>query len=422
MTSSIIPQKASFSLRKKIFWLDNLAKKGLINRLTNISRGYLRIIDEGEVMRFGNANTESDCKATIKISDRRFYSAIAFGGSVAAGESYFSGHWECDNLTALVRILLINREVLDNMDESFSRIQAPIMQILHWLSRNTREGSKKNISVHYDLGNDLFKLFLDKNMMYSSAIYPSADSTLEEASTYKLERICQKLQLSEKDHLLEIGTGWGGFAIYAAQNYGCKITTTTISEEQFILAKKRIEDAGFSSKITVLLSDYRDLKGRYDKLVSIEMIEAIGHQYINTYFKKCSELLKPKGVMLIQAITIADQRYKSALKEVDFIKRYIFPGCFIPSVNAMQDAITKSSDMRIFNLEDIGPHYAKTLHDWRRRFFNNIESVKALGYPEEFVRLWDFYLCYCEGGFIERVISDVQLTLVKPNNRLEYSD
>jgi len=420
MTTTIIPQKASFSLRKKIFWLDNIAKKGLINRLKNISRGYLRIIDEGEVMSFGNSNAESDCKVTIKINDRRFYSAIAFGGSVAAGESYFSGHWECDNLTGLVRVLLINREVLDNMDESFSRIQAPIIKILHWLSRNTREGSKKNISVHYDLGNDLFKLFLDKNMMYSSAIYPSADSTLEEASTYKLERICQKLQLSEKDHLLEIGTGWGGLAIYAAEKYGCKITTTTISEEQYTLAKKRIEDAGLSSKITVLLSDYRDLDGRYDKLVSIEMIEAIGHQYIDTYFEKCSALLKPDGVMVIQAITIADQRYKSALKEVDFIKRYIFPGCFIPSVNAMQDAITKSSDMRIFNLEDIGPHYAKTLHDWRQRFFNNIESVRSLGYSEEFVRLWDFYLCYCEGGFIERVISDVQLTLVKPNNRIAY--
>jgi len=420
MTTSIIPQKPSFTIKQNIFWLDKFAKRGLLNRLNKITKGSLRLIDSGSVYHFGNQNNNIECRATIKVKDSRFYSAIAFGGSVAAGESYFLGYWECDDLTTLVRILLINRDVLDGMDESFSRIQAPIMQLLHWLSRNTRKGSQRNISAHYDLGNDLFKLFLDKNMMYSSAIYPNDTCSLEDASNYKLERICQKLQLSKNDHVLEIGTGWGGFAIYAAENYGCRVTTTTISQEQYDLAQHRIKEKGLSRRITVLLSDYRDLDGKFDKLVSIEMIEAIGHQYINTYFQKCSDLLKSNGMMLLQAITIADQRYKSALKEVDFIKRYIFPGCFIPSNNAMQNAITNSSDMRLFNLEDIGPHYARTLNDWRTRFSNNIEAVKSLGYPEEFVRLWEFYLCYCEGGFIERAISNVQLTLVKPNNRVNF--
>jgi cyclopropane-fatty-acyl-phospholipid synthase len=304
------------------------------------------------------------------------------------------------------------------MDSSLSRLQAPIFKSIHWLNRNTREGSRRNISAHYDLGNDMFRLFLDDNMMYSSAIYPDSHSSLEEAAEFKLERICQKLELTENDHVLEIGTGWGGFALYAAKNYGCRITTTTISKEQYELAKKRVESEGLQDKITLLLRDYRDLNGQFDKLVSIEMIEAIGHQYINTYFKKCSELLKPEGMMLIQAITIADQRYKAALKEVDFIKRYIFPGCFIPSNTAMQNAITESTDMRVQDLEDIGFHYARTLHDWQKRFFANIEKVKALGYPDEFIRLWEFYLCYCEGGFAERATSNVQLLLVKPENRV----
>jgi len=420
MSTSIIPSATAIAKKRKIFWLDKLAKRSLLKRLQNISKGYLLIQDNDETYSFGSKQNTSYPKATIRINDSQFYSAIAFGGSVSAGEAYFLGYWDCDDLTSLVRILLINRDVLDNMDESLSNIQVPITKILHWLNRNTRKGSRRNISAHYDLGNDLFKLFLDKNMMYSSAIYPSKESSLEEASTYKVDRICQKLQLSSDDHVLEIGTGWGGLALHAATHYGCKVTTTTISKEQFELATQRVREAGLENKITILLSDYRDLTGKFDKIVSIEMIEAIGHQYINTYFEKCGNLLKPNGSMLIQAITIADQRYKAALKEVDFIKRYIFPGCFIPSVSAMQNAITDSSDMRIFNLEDIGPHYARTLHDWRVRFFEKIEDVKSLGYPKEFIRLWEFYLCYCEGSFEERAISDVQLLLVKPENRIDF--
>ncbi len=354
---------------------------------------------------------------SISVNDPQFYSDIGFGGSVGAGEAYFQQRWDCSDLTALVRILLQNREVLDGMDGHIARLQEPLNKVLHWLNRNTRTGSRRNIEAHYDLGNDLFKLFLDKNMMYSCALYEHPDDTLEQASIAKLDTICRKLDLKPTDHLLEIGTGWGGFALYAAQHYGCRVTTTTISQEQFELAQTRVKDAGLTDQITVLCKDYRDLEGQYDKLVSIEMIEAIGHQYMPTYFKQCSRLLKPDGMMLLQAITITDQGYKSALRSVDFIQRYIFPGSFIPSVSAMTTAITQNSDMRLYNLEDIGPHYATTLKHWRERFFNRIEEVRSLGYSDQFIRMWEFYLCYCEGGFIERAIGDVHMLLVKPQCR-----
>jgi len=416
MNTSIIP---SSQLRKenKVFWLDRLAKPAVLSQLSKITQGQLIIIDNDVTHKFGDASAQSNMQVTIEVYHQRFYSSIAFGGSVGAGESYIYGDWSCSDLTMLVRLLLVNRNVLDDMDGHFARLKAPLFKMFHWLNKNTRTGSRKNIAAHYDLGNDMFELFLDKNMMYSSAIYPEPDSTLEQASNYKLDRICLKLHLTENDHVLEIGTGWGGFAIHAVTHYGCRVTTTTISQEQYDLAVERINKAGLSDRITVLLKDYRDLDGKYDKLVSIEMIEAIGHHYLNTYFETCSCLLKPEGLMLLQAITIADQRYEEALKEVDFIKRFIFPGCFIPSITAMQSSITKSTDMKISNLEDIGPHYAHTLHDWRVSFFEKIEEVKQLGYADEFIRLWEFYLCYCEGGFEERVIGDVQLLLSKPNNR-----
>jgi cyclopropane-fatty-acyl-phospholipid synthase len=258
---------------------------------------------------------------------------------------------------------------------------------------------------------------LDPTMMYSSGIFEKPSQSLEDASLAKLKIICQKLALKESDHVLEIGTGWGGFAIYAAKNYGCKITTTTISQQQYLLAIERIKAAGLEDKIEVLLSDYRDLTGTFDKLVSIEMIEAIGHQFFDTYFAQCSRLLTPNGMMLLQAITIADQRYASALKSVDFIQRYIFPGSCIPSVTAMLNSITQSTDLRLFDLQDIGPHYATTLAKWRDNFFEHIEAIRAMGYPETFIRMWEFYLCYCEGGFEERALGDVHMLLVKPENR-----
>jgi cyclopropane-fatty-acyl-phospholipid synthase len=291
------------------------------------------------------------------------------------------------------------------------------MKAWHSLRRNTRRGSRENIAAHYDLGNDLFRLFLDDNLMYSSAIFTAADDTLETASLRKLDRICQKLELKPSDHLVEIGTGWGGMALHAARHYGCRVTTTTISKEQHTLASERVAAAGLGDRVTVLLQDYRDLAGSYDKLVSIEMIEAIGPQYLDTYFEKCAALLKPDGLALVQAITIEDHRYEQALASVDFIQRHIFPGSFIPCVTAMTGSAARAGELRLLNLEDIGPSYARTLNHWRCRFFANIEQVRALGYDDRFVRMWEFYLCYCEGGFLERSISDVHLLFARSGNR-----
>ncbi|MBT4928508.1 MAG: class I SAM-dependent methyltransferase, partial [Cellvibrionales bacterium] len=345
---------------------------------------------------------------------------IAFGGTVAAGEAYIQGYWSSSNLTDLIRIMIGNRHILNQMEGNLSLLKNAFLRVAHWLNRNSQAGSRRNIEAHYDLGNEMFELFLDPTMMYSCAYYPDEKTSLEQASLAKLKRICDKLQLNESDHVIEIGTGWGGFALYAAENYGCKVTTTTISQQQHDWAKQRIIEAGLEDKITLLMEDYRDLQGTYDKLVSIEMIEAVGHQYLDTYFAKCSSLLKPEGIMLIQSITIADQQYDRAIKSVDFIQRFIFPGGFIPSVSAITSSVKSSTDMRLFQLEDIGPHYATTLYDWRQRFFDNIEPIKALGYSQQFIAMWDFYLCYCEAGFLERVLGNAHLVFIKPKNRIDW--
>jgi cyclopropane-fatty-acyl-phospholipid synthase len=327
------------------------------------------------------------------------------------------GYWSADNLTNLIRLMCVNQSIMDALEGGYQWLTKPIMKVLHWLNSNTTEGSRKNIAAHYDLGNDMFALFLDPTMMYSSAIFNDHTPTLQAASEFKLKTICDKLDLQPTDHVVEIGTGWGGFAIYAATHYGCKVTTTTISKQQLELAKSRVQAAGLEDKITLLLEDYRHLDGQYDKLVSIEMVEAVGYQFYDTYFNKVSKLLKPNGLALIQAITIADQRYESAKSSVDFIQRYIFPGSCIPSNTAMLNSVTNVSDLRLFDLEDIGPHYATTLRIWRENFFANIKAVRQLGYSEEFIKMWEFYLCYCEGGFEERALGDVHLLLAKPENR-----
>ncbi len=417
MKSNIIPASQN-QLRETPRLLDQLAKRVVLAKLEKITRGQIQMIDADRVYTFGDTE-QCPLKAVISIRNPAFYRSIAFGGSVGAGESYFQGDWDCDNLTHLVRLLLINRDVVDNMDNGLSRLSAPFNQFFHWLHRNTRKGSQRNIAAHYDIGNDLFKLMLDDTMMYSAAIFSDDNCTLKQASVNKLDRICQKLQLTANDHVLEIGTGWGGFAIHAAKHYGCHVTTTTISLEQFHYAQQRIQAEGLNDKITLLMEDYRDLHGQYDKLVSIEMIEAVGLDQLGSYFKQCTGLLKPEGMMCLQAITIADQRYEQAKREVDFIQKYIFPGGSLPSVTALSRAITHTTDMRIFHLEDIGPHYAKTLREWRERFFKNESQIQKLGYNNSFIRLWEFYLCYCEGGFMERSISTVQLLLTKPECRRE---
>jgi len=394
--------------------LEALARRAILLRLASIADGALRIEDGAERLQFGALTARCPLSATVRVHDPRFYTELAFGGSIGAGEAYMSGYWSTDDLTAVMRVLISNMSVVDGMEGGLARFGAPLRKALHWAAHNSRRGSRRNISAHYDLGNEFFRTFLDPTLMYSAAIFERTGMSLEKASLAKLDRICRRLELKPVDHLLEIGTGWGAMALHAAGHYGCRVTTTTISREQYELARERIDAAGLADRITLLQEDYRDLRGQYDKLVSIEMIEAVGYRYYDAYFRQCGALLKPDGMMLLQAITIADQRYESARNAVDFIQRHIFPGSCIPSVTVITDAVTRVTDMRLVDLLDIGAHYATTLRCWRENLFANLEQVRALGYPEEFIRMWEFYFCYCEGGFIERVIGDAQMLFIKP--------
>ena len=403
-----VPQNRQAGLVKEY------AKRLLLARLGNLRHGELILNDKDEQYIFGQQDDTFPKTVTVTVTDADFYTRVLMYGEIGAGEAYINGYWECNDLTLMVELFLCNSQYMENIDSEKKWLVKPLHFLQRYLHRNTPKGSRRNIEAHYDLGNELFELFLDETMMYSCGIFHHQQTTLLEASEAKLERICQKLQLKPTDHLLEIGTGWGGFALYAAKHYGCRITTTTISRQQYDYARQRVLDAGLEDRITLLFDDYRDLNGRYDKLVSIEMVEAIGHRYYDAYFNKCSELLKPDGMMLLQSITISDQRYPIAKKSIDFIQRYIFPGGCLPSVAALGDAIARKTDMRIFHLEDIGPHYATTLHKWRERFFKNIGKVRQLGYPEGFIRMWEYYLCYCEGGFRQQTIGTIQLLLTKP--------
>ena len=397
--------------------LDGLARRLVLRQLQRLELGELRLADGAEDFRFGRPAASAPA-VRLTVADPRFYSELAFGGSIGAAEAYMHGYWHCDDLVALVRLLLQNRAVLDGMEGGAARFTMALQKLFHWVNRNTHEGARRNIAAHYDLGNDFFALWLDETMMYSSAIFERPDMSLHEAQLGRLDHVCRKLRLGPGDHVLEIGTGWGGFALHAARYYGCRVTTTTISGEQYELARQRVADAGLRDRITLLQQDFRDLRGQYDKLVSIEMIEAIGHDLFAPYFRKCGELLKPEGAMLIQAITIADQRYAEYRRSIDFIQRYIFPGSGLPSSAVMTDAVARHTDMRLLDLEDIGLHYATTLRHWRRNFFERIDTVRRQGYAEPFIRMWEFYLCYCEGAFLERAISDVQLVFARPQCRL----
>lgn len=419
MKTTTINSPAFLSASVRPTRLERLARRIVQSRLERLKVGNLSVHENERITVFGDRSDDCELSASLNITHPSFYSDLAFGGSIGAGESYMQGHWRTDDLSNLLRLLLINRDVLEEIDSGLSRIVQPARKLLHWFNRNTRDGSRKNIAAHYDLGNDFYSSWLDPKMMYSCAYFESPSTPLEVASTAKLDRICRKLDLSETDSVIEIGTGWGGFAIYAAQNYGCHVTTTTISKEQYDLAKQRIELAGLQDRITLLFDDYRDLDGKYDKLVSIEMIEAVGHQFHDSFFKKCCELLKPDGQMLLQAITIADQNYRQYIKGVDFIRRYIFPGGCLTSVTDMARVMTDETDMRAIHVEDIGPHYARTLRNWNERFFASIEKVRSMGYPETFIRMWEFYLCYCEAAFIERSIGTVQMLIMRPAARRE---
>jgi cyclopropane-fatty-acyl-phospholipid synthase len=397
--------------------ITGLAKTLLLSQLRKIRHGRLRLIDSALDETFGAVTETAPFDVTLRVRDARFYSEVAFAGTVGAGDAYMHGLWHCDDLTALVRLMVVNRHLMNDVDSGWSRLSSPLLKAAHWLNRNHQAGSRRNIAAHYDLGNRFFELFLDDTLAYSCGIFRSRESTLREASIAKFDAACSKLALEPGQHLLEIGTGWGGLAMHAARHYGCRVTTTTISREQYELARERVLRAGLEDRVTLLLEDYRELRGEYDALVSIEMIEAVGHQYLDTYFRSCSNLLKPTGAMLLQAITIRDQYYEQARRSVDFIKRFIFPGSCIPSVRAMMSSLARATDMTLAHLEDIGPHYARTLKLWRERFLARQADVRRLGYPESFVRMWEYYLCYCEGGFEERQLGDVQMLLTKPRSR-----
>ncbi|MDG5500327.1 cyclopropane-fatty-acyl-phospholipid synthase family protein [Marinobacter sp. BGYM27] len=397
------------------------ARRIVFKQLSLLQSGRLRVVESGlDDREFGDGDNQYPV-AEIHVSDASAWRDILTGGSIGAAESYVAGDWTTPDLTALLRFFTRNIDRMNAFEDRFSWITKPALRGLHWLNRNSKTGSRKNIEAHYDLGNAMFELFLDPTMMYSSAIYPEVTSSLDEAAVFKLDRICQKLDLGPTDSVIEIGTGWGGFAIHAAKYYGCQVTTTTISREQYDLALARIEAEGLTDRITLLFDDYRDLKGQYDKLVSIEMIEAVGPQYLDSYFEQISTLLKPDGLALIQAINMPEQRYDRALKNVDFIQRFIFPGSFIPSFGAIFESVRNGTDLVLSASDDFGFHYARTLRDWRERFLEARTRIQALGYDEAFIRLWTFYFCYCEAGFAERAIGVSQIVFAKPGNQLAPS-
>ena len=407
----ILPQ--SFCL---VFpWIDNACRALIFKKLQRLKHGWLEIREAGTSRTFGDEDAPPSYRATLIIHRACAFSKLALGGSIGTGESYVERDWECSELVNLVRIMVKNRDVLLELDDGTAALMAPFQKLVHRFRSNTIAGSKKNIRAHYDIGNDFFALFLDETWMYSCGVFVDANASLADASREKNDRICRKLGLQPHDHLVEIGTGWGEFAIHAATNYGCRVTTTTISQEQYDLATSRIAAAGLSDKITVLLQDYRQLRGTFDKLVSIEMIEAVGLEYLDTYFSTCAALLTPNGQMLIQAITIRDQYYERAKRNVDFIQRYIFPGSGIPSVGSITAAVAANTDLILFHQEDIGAHYARTLAAWSENLAKHRNDLATLGYPEELYRLWHFYFAYCQGGFLEKSISCVQMLLTKPD-------
>lgn len=396
-------------------WSDRQARRLVLSQMAALQGGRILLHEPGGTQMLGqpgdSAHDPIECEVTIK--NPRVYGRMLWGGSLGAGEGYIDGEWEVDDLTNLIRLFVRNESLLMSMDTGLARVANWGAQAWHWLRKNTPGGSRRNIAAHYDLGNDFFRLFLDETMMYSSGIFPHAEASLHEASVEKIDRVCRKLRLSPRDHLLEIGTGWGGFALHAAETYGCRITTTTISEEQHAFATRRIADAGLSDRVRVLKCDYRHLEGQYDKIASIEMIEAVGHEFFDTFFRKCGQLLKPDGLMLLQGIVMFEQRYQAYLKATDFIQRYVFPGGCLPTVSALTGAAARTSDLYPLHLEDFAEHYARTLRCWRERFETRLEEVRQLGFDERFVRIWTYYFCYCEAAFQERYIGLSQLMLAK---------
>lgn len=391
-------------------WLRTMLQR----RLSGLQHGRVIVTDPWGEWQIGD---HQQAPLRVTVHDTSFYWQLAIAGSNGAAAAYRDGYWRCDNLSALLALIVKNREQMNALECGWAALGNWWLRNRHIARRNTHRGSRRNIQAHYDLDNALFALFLDPTMTYSAAVFEDSATSLQAASVAKLDRICRKLQLRADQHVLEIGTGWGSFAIYAATTFGCKVTTTTISDQQYAFARERIDAAGLSRQIRLLCCDYRDLTGQYDKLVSIEMIEAVGHEYLADYFRQCATLLKPDGQMLLQAITLADQCHRQYLKGSDFIQHYIFPGGCLPSISSISAATRDHSDFRLTQLEDIASHYAETLRRWRANFCAAENEIRALGYRSDFIRLWEFYLCYCEAGLDERYLGTVQMLFNKPEWR-----
>ena len=399
-----------------------IAKKIFLKTLTGLRVGSLEIVCPEDTYHFGQsgATREKDTlHAVIAVHDERFFERALLAGDVGVGESYMDGHWSTPDLVAVVRVAVRNLDQVDGSNRIFTLLRRLADLLEHRERRNTQTGSRRNIAYHYDLGNDFYRLFLDRSLAYSCAYYENADDTLEQAQIRKFDRVCRKLQLEPQDHVLEIGTGWGGFAAYAAETYGCRVTTTTISQQQHNCAREVFSRSRAGERIQLLLEDYRNLRGEYDKIVSIEMFEAVGFEHYDDYFRACDRLLKPNGSMLLQTITILEAKFQQYRKQSDWIKKHIFPGAELASVIEIQRSLARTTRMQLFHMEDIGKHYALTLHEWRRRFLEHLSEVRQLEFDDRFVRMWDYYLAYCEGGFRERYISDVQLVLAKVTNTIQ---
>ena len=401
--------------------MNHLLRNLVCRRLADLDHGLLVLDDAGRRQEFGHRGDDLPA-ARVEVRDPCFYRNLAFGGSLGAAEAYIRGYWTCDNLVDLVRIFCQNAAVSAGLENGTARFLSPIARLGHWLRRNTPAGSRRNIAAHYDLGDEFFALFLDETMAYSCAVFPRPDSTLHEASLAKFDHICRKLALTPDDHLLEIGSGWGGFALYAARNFGCRVTTTTISQKQYDHTCRLVADADLDDRVTVLCRDYRDLAGTYDKLVSIEMIEAVGHQYLDSFFACCGKLLKPNGLLALQAITVPNRWYAQHKHKATFINQYVFPGSCLPSDTAMCESITRSSNLDLIVKEDITAHYVKTLAIWRARFMAKLDQVRKFWPGEAFIRTWDLYFASCEAGFAERDINVGQYLFAKPKAtpRLSY--
>lgn len=394
----------------------------VLNALSKMNLGKLELtLPHGEVLVFGDGADQ--ISADIQVNDNDFFKAIALYGDIGFGEGYTSGLWNTSNITQVIKWILLN--ITHAPSVSGSQINTFALNIFKWFNKithirraNTLAGSQKNISAHYDLNNDFFATFLDPTMTYSSAYFLHDQASLEEAQYAKYNRLAQQLKIQNTDHVLEIGSGWGGNAIFLAKNYGCKVTSVTISKEQQKLAVERVRAAGLENQVSVIIKDYRKIEGTFDKIVSIEMLEAVGHQYLATYFKKCASLLKKDGILAFQVITSPDSRYQKLRNSVDWIQKHIFPGSLLPSVAAINKAINQTSDLTLVDLKDLGLDYAKTLQLWFVAFNKSLDKVKALGFDETFIRKWNYYLNYCEAAFAMRNINVMQMVYVRPNNTL----